>query len=436
MSELFFDGDCGFCRRCIARWRQVAGDQARATPYQQAVEHHPEIPLEQFRSAVQYIDDDGRRWSGAPAIFQSLKHVRGYAWLSWAYSRVPLFAPASDWLYREVAGHRKSATWITRMLWGASLDLPQYQTSVWMFRRILAVLYAIAFASFGVQVRSMIGSRGILPVTAYLDAVRQRTRSSRLLELPRSSGGAEATPRSSGSAGSARRRPSSAPSAFSSGRYLWRCTFCIYRSSPPARFSWDISGISCCSSADFSPYSSPLLAPRVARPLAFVSPCVRVRLRQALSHDPTWANLTALSYHYWTQPIPTPLAWYPAQAPRWFQKLSTAMFFVIESAVPLLIFGPRRTKQIAALAIALPQLLIILTRNYTCFNLLPMSLYLFLLDDQFWGVNNWRFNAASLRWVFGAIPECRSAPSRERFHHRRNTQDACRRYAESQFGQG
>ena len=81
MGELLFDGDCGFCRRCVARWRQLAGDQIRATPYQEAAERHPEIPLEEFRSAVQFIDDQGRRWSGAPAIFHSLEHVRGYGWL-------------------------------------------------------------------------------------------------------------------------------------------------------------------------------------------------------------------------------------------------------------------------------------------------------------------------------------------------------------------
>src|SRR5262249_25971644 len=102
------------------------------------------------------------------------KPVRGYGWLSAAYDYVPLFAPACDWVYREVAGHRKSATWVTRMLWGASLELPQYQTSVWLWRRVLAVLYLIAFVSFGVQVKGLIGSQGILPVAEYLGGVRQQ----------------------------------------------------------------------------------------------------------------------------------------------------------------------------------------------------------------------------------------------------------------------
>ncbi|HEY3839627.1 MAG TPA: lipase maturation factor family protein, partial [Bryobacteraceae bacterium] len=114
--------------------------------------------------------------------------------------------------------------------------------------------------------------------------------------------------------------------------------------------------------------------------LMFESGCVKL-----LSHDPTWANLTALSYHYQTQPLPTPLAWYAEQLPMGFQKFSTAMVFVVELGLPFLTFGPRRLKQLAAAGFVMFQVLIMLTGNYTCFNLLAMALCLSLLDDQFWG---------------------------------------------------
>src|SRR5262249_7132501 len=35
------------------------------------------------------------------------------------------------------------------------------------------------------------------------------------------------------------------------------------------------------------------------------------------SGDPTWRDLTAMTYHYETQPIPTPMAWYAHQLPLW-----------------------------------------------------------------------------------------------------------------------
>src|SRR4029077_4412231 len=61
-----------------------------------------------------------------------------------------------------------------------------------------------------------------------------------------------------------------------------------------------------------------------------------------LSGDPAWRHLTALEYHYYTQPLPTPVAWYASQLPEWFQKFSVVFMFGVELGVPLLIFAPRR----------------------------------------------------------------------------------------------
>ena len=41
---------------------------------------------------------------------------------------------------------------------------------------------------------------------------------------------------------------------------------------------------------------------------------------------------TALSYHYLTQPLPTPLAWYMYQLPLWFQRFSTGVVLFVELA--------------------------------------------------------------------------------------------------------
>jgi len=109
--------------------------------------------------------------------------------------------------------------------------------------------------------------------------------------------------------------------------------------------------------------------------------------------EPTWRNLTALAVHYQTQPLPTPIAWYMMQAPLWFQKASTALVFVVELGLPILMFGPRRLKQIAAFGTIGLQILILLTGNYTFFNLLTIALCLFLLDDSFF--RNMRLPAAS-----------------------------------------
>jgi hypothetical protein len=104
-------------------------------------------------------------------------------------------------------------------------------------------------------------------------------------------------------------------------------------------------------------------------------------LVKLLSGDSAWRNLTALGYHYETQPLPTPIAWYMFQLPGWFQKASTAVVLFVELLVPFLIFAPARLRRIAAFLLIGLQVLILLTGNYTFFNLLAIALCLFLFED-------------------------------------------------------
>lgn len=123
------------------------------------------------------------------------------------------------------------------------------------------------------------------------------------------------------------------------------------------------------------------------------------------------AVLPALTYHYETQCIPTPAAWYAHQLPVWFQKFSVVATYVIEIAVPLLFFMPIRRlrlfafycqvcgdavwpsagcpsgsvdapNSICARAQVLLQILIILTGNYNFFNALTIVLAFSLLDEE------------------------------------------------------
>src|SRR5262249_16193338 len=100
-----------------------------------------------------------------------------------------------------------------------------------------------------------------------------------------------------------------------------------------------------------------------------------------ISGDTTWRNLTALNYHYETQPLPTWIGWYAHHLPEWAQKASTIAMFGIELYIPFLIFAPRRLRHFACLAMALLQVVILLTGNYCFFNLLTLALCVLLLDD-------------------------------------------------------
>jgi len=101
-----------------------------------------------------------------------------------------------------------------------------------------------------------------------------------------------------------------------------------------------------------------------------------------LSGDFNWAHLTALTYHYWTQPLPNMFSWYANQLPLWFQKLSCAVVLGVEIFIPFLIFCGQWGRLISFFGITGLQLLIILTGNYGFFNLLTIGLCLTLLEDK------------------------------------------------------
>jgi len=102
------------------------------------------------------------------------------------------------------------------------------------------------------------------------------------------------------------------------------------------------------------------------------------------SGDPTWRNLTALTFHYETQPIPNPIAYYAHQLPIAFNKASTAMTLAIELGAPLLILGPRRARLAATALLAGLQVVIAMTGNYAFFNPLAIALCVWLIDDASW----------------------------------------------------
>ena len=100
------------------------------------------------------------------------------------------------------------------------------------------------------------------------------------------------------------------------------------------------------------------------------------------SGDDCWWNLTALDYHYWSQPLPTVFAWWADKSPEWFKHFSVAFCLVVEIIVPFFIWAPRRPRLIAAGLMIFLQLVIAFTGNYCFFNLLTIALCLLLIDDS------------------------------------------------------
>jgi hypothetical protein len=112
-------------------------------------------------------------------------------------------------------------------------------------------------------------------------------------------------------------------------------------------------------------------------------------LVKILSGSLEWRYLTAMEYHYETQPIPNRIAYYAHQQPKWFLKLSTMGTFFFELILPFFIFGPEKIQLVVCLLLIFFQLLIMFTGNFAFFNILTIALCVPLLQNS------------SLEWLYG-----------------------------------
>ncbi len=405
---LIWDGDCHFCGLWIERWRELTRGAVEYETSQKIDNRFPEIPREQFQRSVVLIDSDGNVFTGAQAVYRSL----GRKWLWWSYANLPGFAGISEFGYRIVARNRKFSSGITRLFWGEDVRRPNYFWARRWFLRALGLVYLIAFVSLWVQIDGLIGANGILPIGDYLNAAREQLGARAMSILPTLCW-------------------FNASNAFlhflCGGGVLLSILLIIGVAQPISlgllfvfylsltvagqtflNFQWDIllletgflsiflapwrlfPGAAAVSATNHStdagetPAATEEPVNRVAFfllklllfKLMFMSGVVKLT-----SGDNCWWDLTALDYHYWSQPLPTVVSWVADKHSEWFKEFSVAFCLFVEIVVPFFMWSPRRLRVIAAALLIFLQLCIAITGNYNFFNLLTIALCLLLIDD-------------------------------------------------------
>jgi len=259
-----------------------------------------------------------------------------------------------------------------------------------VFLRLLGVTYLAAFVSLWVQIDGLIGSRGILPAADYVGAVASQLGPSRYWWLPTLYWLSPTDSMLHGLCAAGTLLSLSlilnlAPALCLAG--LWASYLSL--TSIGQDFLWFQWDSLLCEAGFLAIFVAPLAkgaeAPKaivwlirwLLFRLMFSSGAVKL-----LSGDPTWRNLTALDYHYWTQPLPTWIGWYANLLPEAAQRASCAVMLAIELLVPMLIWGGAAARKIACAAFVALQLLIAATGNYGYFNLLTIALAVMLLDDE------------------------------------------------------
>jgi predicted DCC family thiol-disulfide oxidoreductase YuxK len=378
-----YDGDCGICRYWVSYWQGLTGARVCYCPYQEAAADFPQVPPEAFTHAVQLIEPDGQVYSGAGATYRLLLHAPGRTTWWWLYAHLPGFSMTSEWAYAFFARRRGLLDRVSKLLWGPALEPERYALVSWLFLRLLGGIYVAAFASLAVQIQGLVGRAGILPLREYLDAAHQALGSAAYRDLP--------TLFWMNSGDTALIAGSVVGVLLGLLVILDRWTrpaliglFALYLSYTHAgqdfmSFQWDVLLLEAGFLGIFLTGGSRIVV-WLYRWLVFryflLAGAVKL-----LSGDSTWRDLTALEYHFWTQPLPTPLAWYAAQLPSWLLVAGTAATLAVELASIVLIFLPRRPRALAGWCLLVFQALILLTGNYNFFNLLSMSMCIFLFDD-------------------------------------------------------
>src|SRR5580658_4751389 len=383
---VIFDGHCGFCRIWIEYWKVITRGRVAYAPSQEVGNHYPQIPPGEFGESVQLVMPAGEVVSGAQAVFVTLTYAPGMAWLLWAYQHVPGFAPVTEGAYRWIAAHRTFSYHLTRLTFGKRVRPLKTAKVEWLFLRLLAAIYFVAFASLAVQITGLLGERGILPVAGYLAAVSKVLGVRAYWEIPTIFWVAHGDKFLVAVCWAGAAISLLLFSALLAGypeRIALVCLYVLYLSLCTVgqdflSFQWDALLLETGFLAIFMGNSKTvvLLFRWLLFRLMFLSGAVKL-----LSHDPVWRDRTALAFHYMTQPLPTWLAWYMYQLPLGFQRFSTASALFIELVVPFLFFAPRRWRFWGAGLALFLQVLIFLTGNYTFFNLLTMALCLFLFDE-------------------------------------------------------
>ena len=380
---LIYDGDCGFCVYWARYWQKLTGDRVDYRPYQQVAARYPEISEAEFQRAVQYIAPDGRRASAAEASFLTLSHAPGKGFWLALYKHLPGFAPVSEWAYAFTAAHRSAFFRVSLLLWGKDHEPPRYDLVSFLFLRLLGLVYFTAFVSFAVQAEGLIGSYGILPLSQFTDAIAQRFGTEGYYLVPmvfwlNDSDTAIQAVCWAGAGLSLLLVVNVLP------RLCLFLLFALYLSLFYAAqifmsYQWDLFLLEMGFAAlilSFAATPGIFLLRWLMFRFMFMSGVVKL-----LSGDPSWWNLSALSYHFLTQPLPTPLAWYAAQMPAGLLAFATGAMFFIELVLPFFVFAPRRLQFVAAFAFLLLQVCILINGNYNWFNLQTMLLCLPLFDD-------------------------------------------------------
>lgn len=271
---------------------------------------------------------------------------------------------------------------------------PSYWLTRHLFLRGLGLVYAVAFSTAWIQGPGLLGSKGLLPMSAFLGRVgaRHGTTWEAFVALPTvfwwaDSDTALLAVAALGVLGSLAVVAGVTHAGLMVG--LWGLYLSIdHVGQRWYAFGWESQLLE-------TGFLAVFLCPLTAwRPFARPPPIVPIWLLRwlvvrimlgagliKLRGDPCWTDLTCLAFHFETQPIPGPLSALFHHAPTPVLRAGVVFNHAVELVAPVFAFGPRRARHLAGLAMVGFQLTLVASGNLSFLNWLTILPCVACFDD-------------------------------------------------------
>lgn len=266
------------------------------------------------------------------------------------------------------------------------LEVQDYTAIAALFPRLLGFIYFFAFGAFLFQIKGLIGSNGILPIEHFLSLLRTYYPKKRFLLVPslfwiNASDTALLIVPAVGTLCSIFLMLGIAPSL------MLFLVFCLYFSIESVgqdflSFGWEGFLLEITLNAFFISLTNvPNVMVWISLNLLLFRFHFQAGISKLLSRDESWRDLSAISFHYQTQPLPNTIAWYAYRLPLWMHKISVLIMFFVELILPFGIFGNQEMRLFVFVGFAGLQFFIWLTGNLSFLNHLTLVFSMILLNN-------------------------------------------------------
>ena len=269
----------------------------------------------------------------------------------------------------------------------------EYRLTSWVLLRLLGVVYLFAFIGLVQQGPALLGEHGLTPIATYVE--RAHAANMTFWDLPSIFmwGASDSTLQAFAWIGVAL---SAAVVLGFANMPVVLALWVIYGSFVRVGqlwfgFGWEIQILETTLIAVFLVHpwdprpsrapAPPLAAITLMRWLVF-----RIMLGAGLIKlrgSDCWSDLTCLDAHFETQPIPNPMSAWFHDLPHAVKAVGVAFNHFVEIVLPWFVFGPRRLRLVAAIAMAAFQIMLIVSGNLAFLNWLTLVPIIALFDDDF-----------------------------------------------------